>query len=210
MTRPIRHADVPALDSGARESRERGQREHEWVERIRRSDASAFEALFHAFYSELAAFACRYVHSRDIAEEVVHDVLARIWERREQFELRDQLRTYLYTAVRNEALNRLRHSLVERRWRDRMLQQQRVEPAAARPDDADARLERNELAAALERVLAQVPERCRHALMLRWQQQMSYAEVAEAMGISVKAVEVYVRRGLIALRKCHATLAPHR
>ncbi len=62
----------------------------------------------------------------------------------------------------------------------------------------------------VERVLGRLPERCRLALALRWQRQMSYAEVAAAMGISVKTVEIYVGRGLAALRKSYQTLAPHR
>jgi RNA polymerase sigma-70 factor (ECF subfamily) len=80
------------------ETAAREQSEREWVGRIRAGDSAGLEALFRAFYSQLAAFAYRYVRSRDGAQEIVHDVLARIWERRERLEVRDQLRTYLYTA----------------------------------------------------------------------------------------------------------------
>lgn len=185
------------------------QLECEWIERIRSGDATAFEALFRAYYRRLAGFCYRYVRSRELAEDVVHDVLVRFWDQRQQLELRD-LRSYLFTAVRNEALNRLRNALVERRWRDRILAERRVEPAGGGANEAETRVEHTELAAALNRELAALPERCRLALTLRWQQQMSYAEIAEAMGISVKSVEVYLRRAMIALRAAHTTLEPHR
>src|SRR5438093_427910 len=77
-------------------------------------------------------------------------------------------------------------------------------------DSGERRLETAELEAAVERVLDRVPERCRLALRLRWQRQMSYAEVAAAMGISVKTVEIYVGRGLAILRESYQSLAPHR
>ena len=59
-------------------------------------------------------------------------------------------------------------------------------------------------------MLDSLPERCRLALTLRWQRQMSYAEVAEAMEISVKTVEIYVSRGLAALRENYRTFLLHR
>src|SRR5204862_6147274 len=113
------------------------------------------------------------------------------------------LKTYLYAAVRNLAISHLRHELVERRWCERV-------PVTPHVNEGERRLESAELEAAVERVLDRVPERCRLALTLRWQRQMSYAEVAAAMGISVKTVEIYVGRGLAILRESYQSLAPHR
>src|SRR5204863_4220212 len=90
-------------------------------------------------------------------------------------------------------VSHLRHQLVERRWR---------EPApAVDVNEGERRLESAELVAAVERLLHRLPQRCRLALTLRWRRQMSYAEVARAMGISVKTVEIYVGRGLAVLRE---------
>jgi len=179
--------------------------ERGWAARIRAGDAAAFERAFRTYHPALCRFACRYVHSRDIAQELVHDVFATLWEERRRLSV-DRLKSYLYAAVRNLAISHLRHELVERRWRERA-------PAHAAPldeNEGERRLETAELEAAVERVLDRVPERCRLALTLRWQRQMSYAEVAAAMGISVKTVEIYVGRGLAALRQSYETLAPHR
>jgi len=184
-------------------------RDPDLVARIRRGDASAFELLFRTFNAPLCAFAYRYLRSRDGAEDAVHDVLARIWAQRERLDVRGNLRTYLYTAVRNEAVSQLRRQIVERRWRDRASS----EPTGAGPgnasNDAASQVERDELAAAVRRALDHLPERCRLALTLRLQRQMSYAEVADAMGISVKTVEIYIGRGIAALRESYESLRPH-
>ena len=185
------------------------EQDREWILRIRAGDAAAFEQAFRSYHAILCEFAYRYVRAREVAEELVHDVFARLWEGRRRLELRDSLKSYLYAAVRNQAISHIRHALVERRWRE---DEGHDDGADAEPhalNDAQARLEAAELAVAVERVLARLPERCRLALTLRWQRQMSYAEVAEAMGIAVKTVETYVGRGLAALRDNYRALLPY-
>ena len=178
-----------------------GSQERLWAARISAGDAAAFERAFRTYHPGLCKFACRYVHSPEVAQELVHDVFARLWEERARLSV-GRLKSYLYTAVRNLAVSHLRHQLVERRWRD---------PApAVDVNEGERRLESAELVAAVERLLHRLPQRCRLALTLRWRRQMSYAEVARAMGISVKTVEIYVGRGLAVLRESYQSLAPHR
>ena len=179
--------------------------ERDWAARIRAGDTAAFERAFRTYHPALCKFACRYVHSYDVAQELVHDVFVTLWEERARLRV-GKLKSYLYAAVRNSAISHLRHERVERRWREQA-------PTTAAPVDeneGERRLETAELEAAVERVLDVVPERCRLALTLRWQRQMSYAQVAAAMGISVKTVEIYVGRGLAILRESYQSLAPHR
>src|SRR5690242_16622518 len=60
----------------------------------------AFDALVREHYARLCAFAFRLVGSRELAEDLVHDVLLRLWRERDRFEFRDPL-AYLYRALRN-------------------------------------------------------------------------------------------------------------
>jgi RNA polymerase sigma-19 factor, ECF subfamily len=180
--------------------------DREWLAQISAGDSVAFERAFRAYHPSLCQFAYRYVRSREVAEELVHEVFAKLWESRRRLDVRDSLKSYLYSAVRNHAISHLRHALVERRWCEEQAQGSPPQDL----NDADRLLESQELVACVQRVLDQLPERCRLALVLRWQRQMSYAEVAEAMGISVKTVEIYVGRGLAALRENYRTFLPHR
>src|SRR5256886_416983 len=100
--------------------------ERDWGARIRAGDAAAFERAFRTYHPALCKFAFRYVHSRDVAQELVHDVFATLWEERGRLSV-DRLKSYLYAAVRNLAISHLRHELVERRWRGR------APPGAAPP-----------------------------------------------------------------------------
>ena len=188
---------------------ELAHQDRDWVARIRAGDAAAFETAFRTYHPALCAFAFRYVRSREVAQDLVHDVFTRLWQAQGR-ELRHTLKSYLYAAVRNAAISHLRSALVERRWREHELARAGAAEQPHACNDAHQQLESEELAAAVRRVLDSLPERCRLALTLRWQRQMSYAEVAEAMEISVKTVEIYVSRGLAALRENYRTLLPHR
>ncbi|MEJ2537831.1 MAG: sigma factor [Calditrichia bacterium] len=58
------------------------QTESEWVEKIRDSDAQAFEHLFKAYCQPLINFARRFVRDVQIAENIVQDVFLKIWTNR--------------------------------------------------------------------------------------------------------------------------------
>ncbi len=179
------------------------------IDGIRAGDVAAFEQVFQAYHQHLCDFANRYVCSPAVAEEIVHDLFCAIWASREQWQVRGNLRTYLFTATRNRAVSYVRHEVVERRWRERS----DWGPAEAErhaENEGQHNLEAAERIGAVRRLLAELPERCRLALTLRWQREMSYAEIAEAMGISIKTVEIHLARGAKALRERYRELFPDR
>jgi RNA polymerase sigma-70 factor (ECF subfamily) len=173
------------------------------VARIRAGDERAFEALFRTHADALCRLAYYYLQSTALAEEVVQDVLLRVWERRMTLPVRDSLRAYLHAAVRNRALDSMRaaRSAARTQAGDCAANEPSPvgmgEPARSPLED----LERRELAVALRNATSRLPERCRLVFMLRWESHLSYAEIAELLHISVKAVERLRQRGLERLAK---------
>ncbi len=175
--------------------------EPDLVARIRAGDESAFDALVAAYYAGLFRFALRYVPDRETAEDLVHDVLFRIWEQRERWEVQESLATYLYGAVRNRAIDYARHELVERRWRERSVSRAAYSANPGRhADRPDAALELSELDRAIAHAVGRLPARCRQAFMLSRESGLTYAEIATVMGISPKTVQIQMGRALKALR----------
>ena len=172
------------------------------VARVRDGDERAFEALFRAYYGALCGFAVRYVRTSAVAEELVQDLFTALWARRATWEVRGgsgSVRAYLFAAVRNRALNVRTRRAVERDWeQDEALAD--VRALHPTPVAADAALEAAELHGRLASAIESLPERCRLVMQLRWRDQLSYAEIAEVMGISTKGVENQLSRGLKALR----------
>jgi RNA polymerase sigma-70 factor, ECF subfamily len=184
----------------------KGEEAEHWPARIRAGDEAAFEAMFRTYYEPLCAFVNGYLRSLAIAEEVVQDVFYQLWKNREKWQVNDSVRAYLFGAARNQALDRLKHQRVVDRWREQALREADISGPAS-PATPDRELENRELGAAIDAAMESLPERARLAATLRWRHQLSYAEIAEVMGITTKGVENQLGRVAKTLR---ATLAAFR
>lgn len=164
----------------------------ELAARIRAGDSDAFTALVDAYANVAVRLAYRMLSSRDAAYDVVQNVLADMWARREQFAPTHSIRAYLLGAVRLQALKELRqHDLHTGRRPADDPDTIAVESPAAASD--------NQMTVAT--LLQRLSERRRTAIQLRYIEQLSYAEVAQVMAISIKAVEQHVLRALADLRR---------
>jgi RNA polymerase sigma-70 factor (ECF subfamily) len=169
------------------------------IDAVRAGSEPAFFALFREHYQVLCRYAYRYVASRAIAEELVSDVFLRVWSQRERLEVRGRVRAYLYGAVRNLAIDFLRRERVEQRL---LLAGGREHPVfgASRSSGVEEQLASEELAAAMQRAVDELPPRARQVFLLRWQRHLTNAQVAASLGIAVKTVEMHMTRALDALR----------
>jgi len=169
------------------------------VARIRQGDVAAFDALFMAYKNDLGAFVHSLVRSPEAAEEIIQDLFLRLWENRDLWDFGNAVRPYLFGAARNRAISHLRHERVELELKSRVARERHGSGHAVQPM-ADAVAEANDLEAIITRVVESLPPRCREVFQLSRRHQLSHAEVARVMGISVKTVEVQLRRALAALR----------
>ena len=179
--------------------------ERVWIGRARSGDVGAFESIFRTHYQRLCLFAEGFVKSDDQAEDIVADVFVSTWENRASCRGCDSLKSYLYVAVRNRAFKLLRHRKVVDRLAEHTDSREQVPGMSATRDNPADNAAASELAIAVDRAIAMLPERSRQAYLLHRQHGMSYAEIAETMQISTKTVENHLARAVKALRE---SLAP--
>jgi RNA polymerase sigma-70 factor (ECF subfamily) len=179
--------------------------EGELVLRIRASDEAACESLYRAYRGPLWRFAYGYVRSPEVAEELVQEVFLALWRNRANAGDGGCIRTWLYAAIRNQALNYLRHERIVTRLGERANNrsdtcgsetsgvESTVAMGAPAPD-AHSRLEENELDEAVMRAIAALPERRRVAMTLRWKHDLPPAEIARVLGTTPESVRVLLTR----------------
>jgi len=131
-----------------------------------------------------------------IAEELVQEVFFRIWRGRAQWMPAGAVRNYLYLAVRNAARDRLERAAVARRLGRAGRVGQLVTGTEIQSD-----LEAADLVAAVQRALDDLPPKRSAVCKLRLIDELSYAQIAERLGISEKTVETQLARGLKFLRE---------
>lgn len=166
--------------------------------RISAGDADAYEQLFNAYYRKLCRYAARINPGGGSAEEAVQEVFLKLWLRRDRLPPVLALSSYLYAAVRNQCLNQVTRDGYEESWRKRKAVEVQHAPPLAPEADEDVRAA--ELRVAIEDALAKLPPRCREAFLLQRREHMTVAQIAAAMRIAPKTVEVQISKALRALR----------
>jgi len=166
----------------------------EIVHRIALGDQKAFEGLYHLYYKRLCQFAFLTLRSKELSEEAVSDVFFNVWMKREQLTLVRNIRSYLYTAVRHQAIDYLRAKNIVPQNEVNVYELELESPEPL-PDDM---MEREQFSVMLQQAFDELPERCRMIARMYFNDQLQYKEIAEILDISRKTVEAQIA---IATRK---------
>lgn len=169
--------------------------------RLASDDEKALELLFREHFAALKRVAYRIVVNNEQAKDLVQDVFASMWEKRHSLPRSRPLKAYLFRSVINRSLNYLRDNP---RLQMVSLDALTPEQQATHPDETSARLEDHELQILIGRIIEQLPPHCKLAFQLSREEEMSNAEIADYMGISVKGVEKHITLALKRLRKALA------
>ncbi len=170
------------------------------VAQIRAGNAHAFESLYLAYFNELWRFAYRFVRAADVADDVVQDVFVSLWERRDAWTIHTTVRGYLYGSVRKQVLQRQRRETLVSRIAGIAVAVNRPLGSGDGPNSPDTDVTAEDMARALGKAVHALPERQRMAFALRWKE-LSVAEIAEAMGVTVVAVRKLLTKALRTLNE---------
>jgi RNA polymerase sigma-70 factor, ECF subfamily len=155
--------------------------------------------LFDEHHRQLYRFACRLTGSPADAEDIVQECfLALLGPRCAYDSSRTAPRTYLFGAIRNQALKRFRR---------------REDPAAeaTEPEDRDTPEScalRGETVRSVADAVLQLPVNQREVLLLAHYEQLPLAEIATALELEVGAVKSRLQRARTSLRQSLAQFAP--
>ena len=153
---------------------------------------AAFRELFDRYYAPLCRFAACWFHDRTSAEEIVLDTFTHIWQHAGELRISTSVRAYLFRAVRNRALNRLRDD------RFSYIRFEELGEVFASPESLQ--IETDEITQLVAEAVSQLPGRCRDIFLKSRNEQLSNAEIAAEMHISVKTVEAQMSKALRRLR----------
>lgn len=167
--------------------------ESDLLRRLKQDDERAFDALFRHYSALVYRFAFSYLKSRPAAEEIVQECFIKIWEKRAQ--LRDDvpLKGYLFTTAHHAVLNELRRDQHHLRLHGQVA-------AAAGPASVANEAEYQEMEALYAAALDRLPPKQREVFVLSRQLGLSYPEIAERQGVSVKTVEAHIMQALKTMR----------
>lgn len=161
---------------------------------IHNKDRRTFTYVYELHFQGLVLAADRYVKEPGIAKELVQDVFIRIWEQPSLLHEDGALRSYLYKAVINHALNYIKrekniarhHNLIAETLTDSYL---------------ETLQEEQELKVEIYRAVEQLPAQCRKVFKMSRFEGLKYREIAADLKISEKTVENHIVHALKLLRE---------
>lgn len=170
--------------------------EKQQLEALKAGDETAFEMMFRSWYQELCNYAYTFVRDREEAEEVVQGSFVNFWEKRQTLHIATSMRAYLFSMVRNASLNRLKHEKV--RQRHAAMHLRVADPSV---ESVTHQVQATELQDRISSALEALPEQCRLIFKMNRFEDMKYAEIANALNISVKTVENQIGKALKLMRE---------
>ena len=194
-------------DAGDAELAGRAQTDEAMLAALRAGDRSATQDLVRAHGPRLLVVANRLLRDRHLAEDCVQEAFISALAKLDQFAGRASFSAWLRRIVINQALMKLRS-------RKRM-NEQPIDPLLPEFDNSDCRLEplwtapmspeeivaRNDLRALVLERIGDLPDTYRIILQLRDIEELTTAEVAEALQLSEANVKVRLHRARAALKK---------
>lgn len=166
-----------------------------FVDRIRSGDQSALKALYAQHFTSLVRVATHLCDDTAQARDAVQQAFITLWLKRETIQIGISPGAYLRRMVINEAL-------AQKRKTDRRASlQQRLPQAHVTHTDVEDALAQKEVQEAIRSAIDALPERCGEIFRLSRYSEMTYAEIAEALEISVKTVENQMGKALKILRE---------
>lgn len=157
---------------------------------------AAFREFYHLTYDRLFRIAYYYVKHEEISQEIVLDVFLKLWEQRATLLDIRNIEDYCFILVKNASLNQLEKE-------DRRLTHSSdilTDPIAS-DSSPEETLISEELFARYVKALDRLPERCREVFIRIREEKQTYAEVAEALGISTKTVDAQLQKATIRLKE---------
>ena len=176
---------------------------------LRRNDPAAWRALLEEYLPRLTAYAQRMVKERGLAEETVQAAIVAVHASFSTFEGRCSLKSWLYRAVHNKAVDELRRArrfvevdegAEDGAWEARFGERHWRNPPSAW-EGAGAQLDARRVLEAVDRALVDLPHLHREVLLMREVHGLDPDEICEALAISPANMRVCLFRARRALRE---------
>jgi RNA polymerase sigma-70 factor (family 1) len=166
------------------------------IDRVLNGDTASFSLLFTHYYRDLVTFAFGLTHDRNAAEEIVQEVFIKLWENRGHLAVEKSLKSYLLKAVQNRSYNWIQHERVHSRYAHWVM-----DHPVLFDNDTEHYVLHSELEAHLHKALDQLPPDMATAFRLHRLENLTYPEIAQKLGVSVRTVEVRISRALVLLKE---------
>ena len=172
--------------------------EHELVARATRGDRAAFKAIYQTYSERILNLIYYWLGDRLAAEDILQIVFMKVYRGLGAFRFESALSTWIYRIALNECQNQSKRAGSRFVPFEAILGSGEEVDQQPAPDHQHAIRERQQI---LSQALMELPPKFRAVVILKYQEGLSYAEIAAAMQCSTGTVASRLSRALAQLEK---------
>ncbi|MEX2473661.1 sigma-70 family RNA polymerase sigma factor [Marinobacter sp.] len=165
---------------------------------VARGDRQAFQALYRAISAKMFGLCFKLAGQQELAEEALQDAFVQIWHHAGEYHSdRGAPSSWMLTIARYRTLDLMRSRAVRRTAGDEYIEH--IEDHRGGPLDASLR---NAGAAQLTGCIEELSDVQRDSILLSYYRGFTHDELAQALSSPIGTVKSWIRRGLMALKRC--------
>lgn len=183
----------------------------ELIKKSVRGDQAAFGQLVDRYLQGVYLFAYRYALNVDDAEDIAQEAFFRAWKNIKKFDTSKNFKTWIFVIAKNIAFDLMKKKKPAsfsqlataggQIGEDADIFETYLASYMEQPESLAAVLDRKFSRVDLDKHIAKLPEAYQTVLRMRYNEQMQFHEIAEALGEPINTIKSKHRRGLILLRK---------
>lgn len=173
---------------------------------FKEGDRRAFEYYFKKYYDNIVGFGIQFIGDQDKARSIAQDAFIKLWENREKVQKINGIPSFLYTSVKSDCLNLVRHNKVVRKYESKKLHEREISLNTEILNSLNFDpLTFSELQSLIEKSIEELPDKCKLVFVKKRFENKKNKEIADELGITLKAVEANITRAtkFLKLRLSH-------
>lgn len=157
---------------------------------------AAFERIYQLYWSDLYNYAYNIIRNKLVSEEIIQETFFSLWTKREELQITQSLKAYLFTAVKFQTINFIRSEKVKRDYASSYSSFKK----ATVDNSNEENIHLSDLKGVIEKEVSKLPEKCQQIFRLSRNEHQSIKSIADLMNISHKTVENQLSKALRQLR----------
>lgn len=170
---------------------------YELLTRLKNGDMLAFDRVYELYSHKLFSFVFKIIKNEAETDDIVQEVFVKIWESRQKLEDYKLLNSYIFTIAYNNSIDLIRKKINNTKYLEHLKHSTVINVTP----NVISQIEFNELNSQAEKLIANLPERQKQVYLLHREEGLTYAKIAERLGISKNTVENHMVKALKYLRQ---------
>ncbi|MDQ0641221.1 RNA polymerase sigma-70 factor (ECF subfamily) [Pedobacter sp. W3I1] len=158
---------------------------------LKKGDESAFSEIYNRYWEKMASYSIRLTKSEDESADIVQEIFISLWRRKEDLVIKGSLAAYLIKSTRNLSLRYIERNINVTDFVEKL-----AEFISDKSQDIEENISFRELQEQIDKGVAKLPKKMQQIYLLSRDEQLSYREISEKLGISEGTVKKQISNSL--------------